>query len=291
MRDRRRGRRLSNIATRTDSWDAIVAVLNVLAEDHQAYFHRVMGGCRRLSNAGFEVDGLDDLLTDRAQVMFDLAFNRERRREQQGYVMPDQARAFLEMSRQLPLGPGTTPAGNPVARAYFQAIEWTAPPPETSGSRRLTAAPGAVSLPEIVTDAVAGVVDLLVEAGVLPKPPRALLGGPQDETPRLARIQALMQSASARDHAAYAMRSQELAYLANTIVAGCSIQARPFTAHEASDAAVAICNLGLRTGPIGSTPRRARCLTTFSSITISSASFKSAGRFCTSASPCTRTSN
>jgi hypothetical protein len=237
------------VATRTDSWDAIVAVLNALAEDHHEYFHRVMAGCRRLSNAGFEVDGLDDLLTDRAQVMFDLAFTRERRREQQGYVMPDQARAFLEMSRQLPLGPETTPAGNPVARAYFRAIEWTPAAVENSGSHRLAAASDAAPLPEIVTDAVATVVDLLVDAGVLPKPPRALLGGPQDEAPRLGRIQALLQSAFARDHAAYATRSQELAYLANTIVAGCSIQARPFTAQEASDAAVAICNLGLENWP------------------------------------------
>jgi hypothetical protein len=237
------------VATRTDSWDAIVAVLNVLANNHHAYFHRVMGGCRRLSNVGFEVDGLDDLLTDRAQVMFDLAFHRERRREQQGYVMPDQARAFLEMSRQLPLGPASAPAGNPVARAYFRAIEWTTPPPENSGSRRLTAASSAVPLPEVVTDAVAGVVDLLVEAGVLPKPPRALLGASQVEAPRLARIQTLLQSAFISEPAAYAMRNQEIAYLANTIVAGCSIQARPFTAQEASDAAVAICNLGLENWP------------------------------------------
>jgi hypothetical protein len=41
------------------------------------------------------------------------------------------------------------------------------------------------------------------------------------------------------------MRGQELAFLANTILAGCSIQARPFTAQEATDAAVATCNLGL----------------------------------------------
>src|SRR6185369_10667926 len=54
------------IATRTDSWDAIVGVLTVLAEEYHDYFHRVMAGCRRLSNAGFEVDGLDDLLSDRA---------------------------------------------------------------------------------------------------------------------------------------------------------------------------------------------------------------------------------
>ena len=61
-----------------------------------------------------------------------------------------------------------------------------------------------------------------------------------------------------RDHAAYSMRSQELAYLANTIVAGCSIQARPFTAQEASDAAVAVCNLGLENWPPHWLPAEAR---------------------------------
>jgi hypothetical protein len=45
------------------------------------------------------------------------------------------------------------------------------------------------------------------------------------------------------------MRTEEFAYLANTIVAGCSIQARPFTVREASDAAAAICNLGLENWP------------------------------------------
>jgi hypothetical protein len=41
----------------------------------------------------------------------------------------------------------------------------------------------------------------------------------------------------------------ELAYLTNAIVAGCTIQDRPFTPQEASDAAVAICNLGLEKWP------------------------------------------
>ena len=45
------------------------------------------------------------------------------------------------------------------------------------------------------------------------------------------------------------MRNQELAFLANTIAAGCSIQSRPFTLQEASDAAVAVCNLGLQNWP------------------------------------------
>ncbi len=51
------------------------------------------------------------------------------------------------------------------------------------------------------------------------------------------------------DPAAYSRRNEELAYLANTLMAGCSIQARPFTAQEASDAAIAICNLGLENWP------------------------------------------
>ena len=60
-----------------------------------------------------------------------------------------------------------------------------------------------------------------------------------------------MQYARDRDHLAYSMRTEELAYLANAIVAGCSIQGRPFTALEASDAAAAACNLGLEAWPAG----------------------------------------
>ena len=125
--------------------------------------------------------------------------------------------------------------------------------------------------------------------GVLPQQPRALLDGPQGHAPRLARIQAHMQFARDCDDAAYSMRSQELAYLANTIVAGCSIQARPFTAQEASDAAVAVCNLGLENWPRHWLRRRTprflrwskperRCPTTFSSATTWSACSRSGGR-------------
>jgi hypothetical protein len=52
-----------------------------------------------------------------------------------------------------------------------------------------------------------------------------------------------------RDQIAYGERTFELAYLANVLMSGCSIQARPFTAKEAADAAVAICNLGLEQLP------------------------------------------
>jgi len=237
------------VARQTDSWDAIVGALSALHAHHPGYFQRVMRGFRSLSNSGFEVDGLHTLLTDREQAMFDLAFGREQRRERQGYSTPAQARAFLQMARQLPLGHDAAPPGNPVASAYFRSIEWTTDGDADSGSRVLPAAPGEPPAPEVVADAVASFVDVLLDASVLTPPPRALLDGAQGPAPRLARMQAHMQFAGERNPAAYALRSQELAYLANTLLAGCAIQARPFTPQEASDAAVAICNLGLENWP------------------------------------------
>jgi hypothetical protein len=239
------------VGKRADSWDAVVAVLCSLDAQHHEYFHRLMRGCRSLSNAGREVDGLDDLLPDGEQVMFDVAFTRERRREQQGYMTPAQARAFLQMSRQVRRGPGTIPPANPIARAYFQAIEWTTDADAPGESLRLPAGSDAPSAAEESAEAVTAIVDVLRDAGILPQQPRALLDGPQGPAPRLARIQALMQFAGDRDSIAFSMRGQELAFLANTIAAGCSIQARPFTTQEASDAAVATCNLGLENWPPG----------------------------------------
>ena len=224
------------VPKRSDSWDAILAVLPALDMRYPDYFHRVMRGCRGLSNSTPEIDGLDDLLMDGEQAMFNLAVGREKRREQRGYVTPAQAHAFLKMSREFSTAAGAPPQANVVTRAYFRAIEET--PTES----------GRPSAPD-VADAAAAVAGLLLEAGVVPEQPRALLGGTAGTTPRLARIQALMQMAGERDYIAYMKRTEELAYLANAIVAGCSIQARPFTVQEASDAAVAVCNLGLENWP------------------------------------------
>jgi len=233
---------------RTGPWDAIVALLLSLDEEHRDYFDRLMRGCRTLSNSGFELDGLDDLLSDREQDMFDLACDRERRREKQGYVTPAQARAFLQMARQFHVG-DAAPPGNPIAGAYFRAIEWAAPVNDANdASGRLPASSDSAFEPPETADAIAAVVDLLVEAGVVPPPPRALLDDPRAAS-RLALIQAHMQAAADADHAAYSQRTEELGFLANTIMAGCSLQARAFTVREASDAAAAICNLGLENWP------------------------------------------
>jgi hypothetical protein len=240
-------------ARRTDAWDAIVAVLIALAAEHPDYFHDAMRRCRRLSNSTPEIDGLHDLLSEEEQVMLDVALNREGRRERQGYVTAAQARAFLHMSRALRLGrDGTVPPPNPIARAYFEPVGSATAVETSSGRRRLQAASGTAPAGDDTGDAgVAAFVDVLRDAGVLEPQTRALLEGHEEDS-RHARMRGHMQFARARDQGAYSMRTAELAYLANALISGCSIQARPFTAREASDAAVAVCNLGLENWLAGS---------------------------------------
>jgi len=236
-------------AKRTDSWEAIVSILISLDAEHPDYFHQVMRGCRALSNFGRESDGLHDVLADEHQIMFDLALDRERRRDDQGYVTPAQARAFLEMSHQLRLTSDTIPPANPVARAYLDSLDVVTA--THSSPRRWPASEGPVPSTDPV-EAAAALVDVLLESGIIAQP-RALLTGPQDQSGdhngALQRIRMHMQFVFDGDHAAYVRRSEELTYLANTIMAGCALQGRSFTAHEAWDAAVAVCNLGLENWP------------------------------------------
>jgi hypothetical protein len=211
-----------------------------------------MRGCRTLSNSGREIDGLDDLLHEGEQVMFDLSVDREQRREKQGYVTPAQARAFLQMSREIRLWSDAMPPANPLARAYFRAIDETSTTDAqgaSSASGLLAAAPEVPPPPEGSAEAIAAVFEVLLDAGILAQPRLALLSESEARAPRLGHIRARLEFALDQDHAAYSARNEELAYLANTLMAGCSIQARPFTEKEASDAAIAICNLGLENWP------------------------------------------
>jgi hypothetical protein len=228
-------------AKRTDSWDTIVGVLVALAEEHPDRFHRVMGGCRRLSNSKPEADGFHDLLDDQEQAWFDLAFDRERRQEKLGYLTPAQARAFLQSSRQVGLEPGHMSSPNPLLTAYLRALDGSDIDEEDGEASQLSETPPS----EQAAAAVAAVVDVLLDAGVLPERPRALLGAAEGQVLRLARFHEHMEFVREDVPAAHSVRSQELAFLANVLIGGCSLQNRPFTMREAFEGALAICNLGL----------------------------------------------
>ena len=256
-------------ARRTDAWDAIVTLLVTLETEHNHYFHAVMQGCRRLSNSRPEIDGLDDLLMAPEQQLHDVAIERERRRSRHGYATPADARAFLRMARQpQPTSPtpGVSPwapmsasavasasraastapiAINPIATAYFRAFE------EAADTPRHDATDGSARGDDDIPTSIDAVIELLAEAGLMPERPRALLEAAAED-PRattLPLLKRLMEFVLHHDETAYLTRSRELGFLANTLLAGSSVQGRPFTPQEASDAAACICNLGLECWP------------------------------------------
>ncbi len=270
-------------ARRTEAWDAIVTLLVTLDTEHDHYFHAVMQGCRRLSNSRPEIDGLDDLLMAPEQHRHDVSTERERRRSRHGYATPADARAFLQMARHRQHSADTSDASvrvsmsasaaasasrsasaptapiavNPIATAYFRAAEEEADTrPEGTSAGAPERAPhhdatDVSACGDDIPTSIDAVIELLTEAGMMPVRPRALLGA-ADEDPRATRLpllRRLMEFALHHDEAAYFTRNRELAFLANTLLAGCSVQSRPFTPQEASDAAACICNLGLECWP------------------------------------------
>lgn len=254
-------------ARRASAWDAVVTTLTALEAGHGDYFRAVMRGCRRLSNSRAEIDGLDELLAAPEQHLHDVTIEREERRSQQGYATPADARAFLQMARQsrgTGSGAATTETieRNPIVTAYFRAADET---PESSieaarSTERaphpplaLAAAPssGVPAPATSVSESLDVIMDILADAGVTPNRPRALLEGAADgpQATRLTHLRRLMAHVHDTHETAYFTRHRELAFLANVLVAGCSVQSRPFTPLEASDAAAATCNLGLEYWP------------------------------------------
>jgi|SRR5688572_22541697 hypothetical protein len=231
-----------------DAWDAIVMLLTALDADHHDYFHAVMRGCRRLSHSTPEIDGLDDLLMAREQLLHEVALEREHRRSQQGYLSPADARAFLQMAKQpRHQRPDASAGFNPVVAAYFRAADEETASADSSATPPESAIDASASAS--ISDSIDAVVDLLAEAGLVPGRPRALIEGTAAEPSPLTHVRRLMEHVRDTDDAAHLARSRELAFLANTLMAGCSVQERPFTAQEASDAALGICNLGLEHWP------------------------------------------
>jgi hypothetical protein len=144
-----------------------------------------------------------------------------------------------------------TGALNPIATAYFRAVgeHPSRGPAEAASSHPTIALPAHVV--EDVSSSIEAVIELLAEAGVMPERPRALLESAKGrpDSVELTRLRQSMAYVGETDPTASSARRRELAFLANALLAGCSVQSRPFTPREASEAAASVCNLGLEYWP------------------------------------------
>jgi Family of unknown function (DUF6178) len=235
------------VAKRSESWDALVAVLGALHDEHPDFFHRLMSSCCSVSAKAIEDEsGSYELLNAPEQLRFDVAFDREQRREGQGYVTAPQASAFLQSARRIALRADAAPARDDLTRAYFRELER-----QPRWRERESAAPSQNSGPSPQSEpGMASFMETLREAGVVADTPRALLAeGNVAANDRRSTLTEHMQFVSEHDEDAFTRRNEELGYLANVLVSGCSFNSAEFSAAAAQDAVVATCNLGLENWP------------------------------------------
>ena len=235
------------VAKRSHSWDALVAVLGALHDEHQDFFQRLMNSCSSVSAREVEDEsGSYQLLSEPEQLRFDVALDREQRRDGQGYVTAAQASAFLQSARRIGLRADAAPARDDLTRAYFRELER-----QPRWSERESSAPTRDVESSGTSDSgMASFMEMLREAGVVAETPRALLvEGNVAASERRSTLADYMQFVSEHDDDVFAKRNEELGYLANVLVSGCSFNSGQFTPADARDAVVATCTLGLENWP------------------------------------------
>lgn len=215
------------------SWDAVLGLLTELDSDHSGFLHRVLERCRRLSSASIESEGgLYNVLSAAEQLEFDVADERERRREQKGYVTPQSAAHFLHLARSIDREEVSGAVSDPITRAYFAGYE----------SSRAHQAPS--RMPDQRSANGEDLLARLLESTqTQSEAPLALPGDVSDEP--IWPIRRGLARLAEEDEGLYSRRLIELNYLANVLIAGCTHHGRQFRPAEAAQAAVATCNLSL----------------------------------------------
>jgi len=210
------------ISRSPESWDVVLNALLALDTEQHDFLMNLLERCCFLSSEYIEDNGgLFQVLTCEEKLEADVAFDREQRREKEGFVPPQTAAAFLLLARR----PADTE--DHLTPAYFKSYSESAPVASGREPSRL--------------------MQLLLDAEVL-VPNRADLLQLDDQSagafgPSL--IRELLVSLGKQDPDLFSKRVMELTYLTNILIAGCSFQGRCFRPAEAAQAVLATCNLGL----------------------------------------------
>jgi len=211
------------IAKDSATWDPIVNLLVSLDRDHHALVRRLLERICAASNEYIEDNGgLYEVLTSGQMLESDVAFDREQRREREGFVAPSAAASFLRLARVTKLEDlVASRERDPITKAHFRAA------PD---------APREAARPSPKVQAFLGE---LRAAGVLERPARPapkLEEKTRKKPPLLQRAMIALRD----DAKSFSRALDELAYLVNVLIAASGVRAV-----EANDVVTAVCSLGL----------------------------------------------
>jgi len=229
------------IARHPEGWDAVLSAVLALDRDHGALLRRVLDRCVAMSSEYIDDNGgLYEVLTSEDMLGEDVAAEREGRRAASGYVAPADATSFLKLA----VAGATGEERDPVTRAWF---------------RELSRKPGKPVKP---TDYSGRLRRILETEGMVERGMPLLTGGDDDKPSSRARTAArrglklspeliveALRFLAEQSTEVFDARQEELAYLANVLVAGATIEGRRVRPVEAIRAAMGVIAVGLDQEP------------------------------------------
>jgi len=208
------------MVSRTEwGWDAVLTTLLALDERHPELLRVVLSRCAAATHDEVRsAEALHATLRGEELLLEDARAEREGRRAERGYVSPADARAFLALARTAP----DSAEDDPITRAYFREL------------KRVAAASPAAALPQPPP-----VRQLLAEAGVEAEVPETAPAAGSLFRQTLAELHE-------HDPRSHQRLMEQLAYLANVLVAGDILAARSWRPVEAAERVLELCDEGLR---------------------------------------------
>ena len=211
------------VALEPEAWDATLSLVLVLDRHHHDFLERILDRCAGLSSPC--LDDLDELTTRLSELdalADQVEADREDRRSALGFVEPRAARNFLELARRPSTSSAAAVERDPITRAYFRELGGRRSP--AHGTR--TSSAHVPSLSSVV--------------GQIAGAPLAALPTTAPEAPLVAALRALERS----EPAVFVERLEELAYLANVLLAGAEREEERWRPAEAVEAVLATVTFG-----------------------------------------------
>ena len=207
-------------------WDAAFALIVALDRTHRDFLIRILDRCEAVTRPYMDdLDALGEVLSSSESLADDVEGDRQERRARLGYVDPLDAKSFLALAQ---MAPHEQPdeERDAVTRAYVADPATTEPLAMGQGE--------SAGLREQLAIAC-------MDAEASPVLSGEIVGGDEPDS-----IIAALRSMASDDPARFDERMRELAYLANVLLSGATVDRKRMRPADATDASIQTVALGAR---------------------------------------------
>lgn len=232
------------IAKKIEGWSVLSEICLILDKEDRSLLVRILDQCMQISTEQIDDGGgLYSVLTQSEKVNQDIQQQRDDRRSAEGFISPTEALAFFSLIRVTVDNNVIATQSDPIVRLYFQKM--------TEAQIDSIKKDFTIGSDITANDGTKDNLDLLVQylkATEIIQDEVLLLKTKEltAEAQTAAKIYHMaMLKIAIGDEVWLDLQNQELAFLGNSLLAGCAIQKRKFRLPEVAEAITSTCLLGI----------------------------------------------